>query len=64
MSVVCGGPWETSELLEERFDHIFYTGNLPVGKLVMAAASRFLTPVTLELGGKWSVPKTHYLPSC
>ncbi|KAI1902876.1 hypothetical protein AGOR_G00020820 [Albula goreensis] len=50
--VVTGGVPETQELLRLRFDHIFYTGNSTVGKLVMEAASRHLTPVTLELGGK------------
>lgn len=38
--------------LEQRFDHIFYTGNGMVGKIVMTAAAKHLTPVTLELGGK------------
>ncbi|XP_074535391.1 aldehyde dehydrogenase family 3 member A2-like [Halichoeres trimaculatus] len=50
--VVTGGVAETQELLKQRFDHIFYTGNTTVGKLVMEAAARHLTPVTLELGGK------------
>ncbi|XP_056613295.1 aldehyde dehydrogenase family 3 member A2a [Triplophysa dalaica] len=50
--VVTGGVPETQELLKQRFDHIFYTGNSTVGKLVMEAASHHLTPVTLELGGK------------
>jgi len=50
--VVQGGPAETTELLKERFDHIFYTGNPAVGKIIMRAASEYLTPVTLELGGK------------
>lgn len=50
--VVCGGPNETSELLNQRFDYIFYTGSTRVGKIVHAAANKFLTPVTLELGGK------------
>nr|XP_023997163.1 fatty aldehyde dehydrogenase-like [Salvelinus alpinus] len=50
--VVCGGVSETQELLRQRFDHVFYTGNCTVGKLVMEAAARHLTPVTLELGGK------------
>ncbi len=50
--VVTGGVPETQELLKQRFDHIFYTGSSMVGKLVMEAASRHLTPVTLELGGK------------
>lgn len=38
--------------IAEEFNHIFYTGNGAVGKIVMAAASKHLTPVTLELGGK------------
>uniref|UniRef100_U3FZT0 Aldehyde dehydrogenase n=1 Tax=Micrurus fulvius TaxID=8637 RepID=U3FZT0_MICFL len=50
--VVNGGVPETTELLKQRFDHIFYTGNSVVGKIVMEAASKHLTPVTLELGGK------------
>ncbi|KAM4743424.1 aldehyde dehydrogenase family 3 member A2-like [Anableps anableps] len=50
--VVEGGAPETQELLKQRFDHIFYTGGTAVGKLVMEAAARHLTPVTLELGGK------------
>ena len=40
------------QLLAERFDHIFYTGNGTVGRIVMEAAAKHLTPVTLELGGK------------
>ncbi|XP_012678451.2 aldehyde dehydrogenase family 3 member A2-like [Clupea harengus] len=50
--VVTGGVPETQELLKQRFDHVFYTGNCAVGKIVMEAASHHLTPVTLELGGK------------
>lgn len=50
--VVTGGVAETTELLEQRFDHIFYTGNGRVGRIVMTAAAKHLTPVTLELGGK------------
>uniref|UniRef100_A0A3B4VK86 Aldehyde dehydrogenase 3 family, member A1 n=1 Tax=Seriola dumerili TaxID=41447 RepID=A0A3B4VK86_SERDU len=50
--VVTGGASETQELLRQRFDHVFYTGSSSVGKLVMEAAARHLTPVTLELGGK------------
>lgn len=50
--VVQGGVPETTELLKERFDHIMYTGSTAVGKIVMAAAAKHLTPVTLELGGK------------
>ncbi|MGQ3890805.1 aldehyde dehydrogenase family protein [Legionella sp. CNM-4043-24] len=50
--VIDGGVPETTALLAERFDHIFYTGNGRVGRLIMSAAARHLTPVTLELGGK------------
>ncbi|KAM6049201.1 aldehyde dehydrogenase family 3 member A2 isoform 1-T4 [Chlamydotis macqueenii] len=50
--VVTGGVPETTELLKQRFDHILYTGSSTVGKIVMAAAAKHLTPVTLELGGK------------
>lgn len=52
VAVVEGGVPETTALLEERFDHIFYTGNGTVARVVMAAAAKHLTPVTLELGGK------------
>lgn len=50
--VVEGGVPETTELLAQVFDHIFYTGNESIGKIVMKAAAENLTPVTLELGGK------------
>ncbi|MGK0367381.1 MAG: aldehyde dehydrogenase (NAD+) [Thermoproteota archaeon] len=50
--VVEGAVKETQELLKEKFDHIFFTGSTQVGKEIMKAASEFLTPVTLELGGK------------
>jgi len=52
IAVVQGGVAETTALLAERFDHVFYTGNGTVGRIVMTAAARHLTPVTLELGGK------------
>ena len=52
VEVVEGAVEETTELLEQRFDHIFYTGNGTVGRVVMRAAAEHLTPVTLELGGK------------
>ncbi|MCB9610944.1 MAG: aldehyde dehydrogenase family protein [Sandaracinus sp.] len=52
VKVVEGGVPETTRLLEQRFDHIFYTGNGKVARIVMAAAAKNLTPVTLELGGK------------
>ncbi|KAJ2948615.1 hypothetical protein O0L34_g7869 [Tuta absoluta] len=50
--VVEGGPEETTELLKQKFDYIFYTGGTNVGKIVYEAATKNLTPVTLELGGK------------
>ncbi|XP_054564140.1 LOW QUALITY PROTEIN: aldehyde dehydrogenase family 3 member A2-like [Eptesicus fuscus] len=50
--VINGGVEETTQLLKQRFDHILYTGSTAVGKIVMAAAAKHLTPVTLELGGK------------
>ncbi len=52
IAVVEGAVPETQALLEQRWDHIFYTGNGRVGRLVMGAATTHLTPVTLELGGK------------
>ncbi|MFG2312414.1 aldehyde dehydrogenase family protein [Streptomyces sp. NPDC048566] len=52
VAVVEGGVPETTALLAERFDHIFYTGNGTVGRIVMRAAAEHLTPVALELGGK------------
>ena len=52
IKVVEGGHQANSELLELRWDHIFFTGSPNVGKVVMEAASRHLTPITLELGGK------------
>ncbi|XP_022976768.1 aldehyde dehydrogenase family 3 member H1-like isoform X1 [Cucurbita maxima] len=50
--VVEGAVPETSALLEQKWDKIFYTGNGRVGRIVMAAAAKHLTPVVLELGGK------------
>ena len=52
VTVVEGGVAETTELLEQRFDHVFFTGSTRVGQIVMQAAAKHLTPVTLELGGK------------
>jgi acyl-CoA reductase-like NAD-dependent aldehyde dehydrogenase len=49
---VIGGVKETTDLLQQKFDYIFYTGSPMVGKIIMKAASNNLTPVTLELGGK------------
>ncbi|HET7725487.1 MAG TPA: aldehyde dehydrogenase family protein [Propionibacteriaceae bacterium] len=53
--VVTGGVPETTALLRERFDHIFYTGNGGVARIIAKAAAAQLTPVTLELGGKCPV---------
>lgn len=50
--VVEGGVTETQQLLEQRFDKIFFTGSVAVGRIVYQAAAKHLTPVTLELGGK------------
>ena len=52
ITIVEGAVSETTQLLAEKFDHIFYTGNGTVGRIVMRAAAENLTPVTLELGGK------------
>jgi len=52
VSIIEGGAETAQELLAERFDYIFFTGGPATGKLVMAAAAKHLTPVTLELGGK------------
>ncbi|HEY9765728.1 MAG TPA: aldehyde dehydrogenase family protein, partial [Chroococcales cyanobacterium] len=52
VAVFEGGVETSTFLLEQKFDHIFFTGGAAVGKVVMKAAARHLTPVTLELGGK------------
>jgi acyl-CoA reductase-like NAD-dependent aldehyde dehydrogenase len=52
ISVICGGPEISQELLKEKFDYIFFTGGETVGKIVMKAAAENVTPITLELGGK------------
>ena len=52
VSVVTGGRAENNCLLNEHFDYIFFTGSQAVGKEVMRKAAEYLTPVTLELGGK------------
>nr|XP_057905955.1 aldehyde dehydrogenase family 3 member B1 [Doryrhamphus excisus] len=51
-AVVSGGAEETKALLQNRFDHIFYTGSQTVARSILQQASVHLTPVTLELGGK------------
>lgn len=52
VSVELGGVEKATELLSKRWDYIFFTGSVAVGKIVHQAASKHLTPVTLELGGK------------
>jgi aldehyde dehydrogenase (NAD+) len=52
LHVIQGGAGETQALLELPVDYIFFTGSTPIGKAVMNAAARNLTPFTLELGGK------------
>ncbi|MDQ1145859.1 aldehyde dehydrogenase (NAD+) [Bacillus sp. SORGH_AS 510] len=52
ITVVQGGVQTSHALLGESFDYIFFTGSVPVGKVIMEAAAKNLTPVTLELGGK------------
>jgi aldehyde dehydrogenase (NAD+) len=51
-SVILGGVPETTALLQQQWDHIFFTGGATVGKVVMTAAAAHVTPVVLELGGK------------
>jgi aldehyde dehydrogenase (NAD+) len=52
IAMVQGGREVNQMLLEQRFDVIFFTGSPALGKIVMQAAAKFLTPVVLELGGK------------
>ncbi len=52
IAVIEGDAVTATELLQRKFDHIFFTGSPAVGKIVMRAAAEHLTPVTLELGGK------------
>ena len=52
VAIVEGGREENKSLLNEVFDYIFFTGSVAVGKTVMEAAAKNLTPLTLELGGK------------
>lgn len=51
-SVILGGRNENQQLLDEHFDYIFFTGGVTVGKVVQEKAAKYLTPTTLELGGK------------
>ncbi|MDY7020790.1 MAG: aldehyde dehydrogenase [Cyanobacteriota bacterium] len=52
VAVVEGGVKTSQALLTQKFDHIFFTGGTKVGKIIMESATKYLTPVTLELGGK------------
>jgi len=52
VAVIDGGPMVAAHFTEQAFDHLLFTGSTRVGKMVMAAAAKNLTPVTLELGGK------------
>ncbi|WP_314589803.1 aldehyde dehydrogenase [Paenibacillus terrigena] len=52
IAVVQGDVGVSQALLREKTDYIFFTGSIPVGKVIMEAAAKHLTPVTLELGGK------------
>jgi aldehyde dehydrogenase (NAD+) len=52
VTVIHGGREANQSLLEQKFDYIFFTGSVAVGKLVMEAAAKHITPITLELGGK------------
>ena len=55
VTIVEGDASVVTSLLAQKWDHIFYTGNATIGRVVMQAATRHLTPVTLELGGKTPV---------
>lgn len=52
VEVIQGDVKVATQLLEQRWDYIFFTGSVAVGKIVAKAAANYLTPVTLELGGK------------
>lgn len=52
LTVVEGEKETAQELLQQRFDYIFFTGSTAIGRIIMQKASKHLTPVTLELGGK------------
>lgn len=52
IAVVEGGMEVNQRLLQNKFDYIFFTGSVSVGRIIMAEAAKHLTPVTLELGGK------------
>ena len=61
VACVLGDSEVSSKLLDSKFDYIFYTGSKRVGKIVMNKASQYLTPVTLELGGKSPCIKDRFI---
>ena len=60
--MVEGGVDTTIDLLREKFDYIFFTGSGPIGQKIREAANKFLTPVTLELGGESESPEVDHHP--
>lgn len=52
IAAIAANPEQTQQLLQAKFDYIFFTGGSQIGKIVMGEAAKHLTPVTLELGGK------------
>lgn len=52
ITAIKAGHEQTAQLLQEKFDYIFFTGGTQIGKIIMEAAAKHLTPITLELGGK------------
>ncbi|KAJ3071138.1 hypothetical protein HDU98_005786 [Podochytrium sp. JEL0797] len=59
IKIMAGSVREATVLLDQKFDHIFYTGNEHVARIILKAAAKNLTPVTLELGGKCPVYVHH-----
>ena len=55
VSVIQGGPETVTQLLDMRWDHIMFTGGTRIGRIVAQAAAKYMTPITLELGGKCPV---------
>jgi aldehyde dehydrogenase (NAD+) len=53
VAIVQGDAAVATEVLREHFDKIMYTGNSSIGRIIMEAAAKNVTPVLLELGGKW-----------
>ena len=53
--MIQGGPETVTQLLDMRWDHIMFTGGTRIGRIVAQAAAKYMTPITLELGGKCPV---------